>query len=323
MSILVIADVKNQTVNPSTLELITIAQKIAKQKNLPVNLLIPFVNIGGDSYCASDFKTYILNINLEQYSAPILVKHISKIIREVDATYIIGLHTPFTIDYVPSLSVNLNTQCITQIHSLETKESVTVIRGSHAGKLDQHIVINETPIIITILPGSFEPYTISEMQNNNITTIDIPEVDKRVNCEFITKEMTDKSLDEADVIVGAGKGIGSQENVSLVYEFAKVFPHSAVAGSRIVCDYGWLPYSKQIGITGKSISPKVYIACAISGSSQHVAGIKGAKTIIAINKDPYAPIFNVSHYGIVADIFEFIPQFIDFVKENRDITFKS
>ncbi|MGQ9843089.1 MAG: electron transfer flavoprotein subunit alpha/FixB family protein [Spirochaetota bacterium] len=314
MSILVIADVKRGTVNPSTLELITIAQNIAKIKNLSINLLVPFGNIGGDSYCSHDFITYILNGNIEQYRAITLVKHISNVIQQVGATYILGLHTPFTIDFVPSLSVGIDAQCITQIHTVDATGSITVIRGSNAGKLDQHILINETPIILTIVPGSFEPYTISQIQNNNIITIDIPIEEKQVNCEFFTKDMTDKSLDEADVIVGAGKGIGSQDNLRIVYEFAKVFLHSAVAGSRIVCDYGWLPYSRQIGVTGKSISPKVYIACAISGSSQHVAGIKGAKKIIAINKDPHAPIFNVSHYGVVADIFEFIPQFIDFVK---------
>lgn len=319
MSILVIADVKRRTVNPSTLELINIAQKIAKIKNLSINLLVPFGNIGGDSYCSHEFTTYILNLNIGQYRAITLVNQISNVIGQVGATYILGLHTPFTIDFMPSLSVGIDAQCITQIHTLDVRESITVIRGSNAGKLDQHILINETPIILTIVPGSFEPYTISQIQNNNIITIDIAEEEKHVNCEFITKDMSDKSLDEADVIVGVGKGISSQDNLSLIYEFAKVFLHSAVAGSRIVCDYGWLPYSKQIGITGKSISPKVYIACAISGSSQHVAGIKGAKKIIAINQDPNAPIFNVSHYGVVADIFEFIPQFIDFVKRKQNL----
>lgn len=314
MSIIVIADVKSRTINPSTYELITAAQQIAKLNSMPIYILIPFGNIGGDSYCAGNFKTCIVNLNIEQYTAPVLIKHITAFLREVSAAYIIGLHTPFTTDYMPALSVAVNAQCITQIHSINTCESVTVIRGSHAGKLDQHIVINETPVILTILPGSFEPYTISDVQKSEIIPVNIPESDKLINCEFITKDMTDKSLDEADVVIGAGKGIGSKENLSVIYEFAKVFQHSAVAGSRIVCDYGWLPYSRQIGITGKSISPKVYIACAISGSSQHVSGIKGAKTIIAINTDPYAPIFNVSHYGIVADIFEFIPQFIDFVK---------
>lgn len=316
MSILIIADVKSRTINPSTLEMLSAAKKIAKNNTMPIYILIPFGNIGGDSYCSSEFKTFILDLNIEQYSAHVLVKYISSVIREVNASYIIGMHTPFSIDYIPALSVSINAQCITQIHSLDVAERITVTRGSHAGKLDHHIVINDTPIILTVLPGSFEPYTITDVQTQHITTIHIPEVNKHIYCNFITKDMKDTSLDEADVIVGAGKGIGSRENLSLIYEFAKVFPHSAVAGSRIVCDYGWLPYSKQIGITGKSIAPKVYIACAISGSSQHVAGIKGAKTIIAINKDPCAPIFNVSHYAVVADIFEFIPQFIDFVQNN-------
>ncbi len=316
MSIVVIADVKNRSVNPSTLEMLSAVKKIANKNNMPIYLLIPFGNIGGNSYCSGEFKTCILDLNIEQYSAPILVKYLSTVIREVNASYVIGLHTPFSIDYIPTVSVEINAQCVTQIHSLDVAEGITVTRASHTGKLDQHIVINETPIILTVLPGSFEPYTITNMQRKEIMTIHIPEEDKHGYCKFIINDIEDASLDEADVIVGAGKGIGSRENLNLIYEFAKVFPHSAVAGSRIVCDYGWLPYNKQIGITGKSITPKVYIACAISGSSQHVAGIKGAQTIIAINKDPYAPIFNVSHYGVVADIFEFIPQFIEFLQHN-------
>ena len=318
MSVVVLADVKNHVVNPATLELLTIANKIAKTKKLPLNLFIPFNNIGGDSYCTSEFNTYVLNINLEQYNPHILVKNLNDSIREVGGTYIIGLHTPFTMDYLPSLSINLNTHCITQIFSIIVDDAISVSCNSYAGKLEKHVVINKTPIILSIFPGSFEPYTITKLQRNNVKLKEITILNNFKNCQFVTNDSKDTSLDEAEVIIGVGKGIGSKENLTLIYQLAKLFPHSVVAGSKIVCDYGWLPYSKQIGITGKSISPKVYIACAISGSTQHIAGIKGAKTIIAINKDPYAPIFNVSHYGIVADIFEFIPQFIDFVKNKQE-----
>lgn len=315
MSVVVIADIKNKTINPATLEIINIAKKIAEVRNLNIYVFVPFVNVCSDSNCVNEFEIVMANLNIEQYNAPTLVKHISQALKNLDVQFILGLHTPFTIDYLPLLSVGLQAQCFTQIHSINFNDSITVTRGSYGGKLDQHIIIEKTPVILSILPGSFEAYKITGTDKKEIITIDIPQDDKFHNCNFITRDSKDTSLDEAEVIIGAGKGIGSEENLNVLYEFAKVFPHSAVAGSRIVCDNGWLPYSKQIGITGKSISSKVYIPCGISGSSQHVAGIKQVKTIIAINKDPYAPIFNVSHYGIVADLFEFIPQFIDFVKK--------
>ncbi len=317
MSVIVIADIKNKAINPATMEIINVAKKIAAARNFNIYVFVPFANVCGDSNCVNEFEIFITNLNIEQYHAPTLVKHISKALKNLDAQFILSLHTPFTNDYLPLLSVELHAQCFTQIHSININESITVTRSSYSGKLDQHIVIEEKPVILSILPGSYEPYKNNGTYIKEIVTIDIPQTDKFHNCNFITRDSKDTSLDEAEVIIGAGKGIGSKENLTMLYEFAKVFPHSAVAGSRIVCDNGWLPYSKQIGITGKSIFSKVYIPCGISGSSQHVAGIKQVKTIIAINKDPYAPIFNVSHYGIVADLFEFIPQFIDFVKKNK------
>ncbi|MCX8122720.1 MAG: electron transfer flavoprotein subunit alpha/FixB family protein [Spirochaetes bacterium] len=316
MSVVVIADIKNKKINPATAEIISAAKSIAATSNIPVYIIVPFGNVWGDSYCASEFETYIIDMDIEEYSAHTLVKYIATVIKKLNGQFIIGLHTPFTIDFLPALSFKLNAQCYTQIHSISVDNNILLTRGNYSGKLNQNIIVNSTPVVFSVLPGSFEPYINSETPKKDFISIHISDKDKLHKCDFITQDSKDTSMDDAEVIIGAGKGVGSKENLSLLYEFAKIFPHSAVGGSRIVCDLGWLPYSKQIGITGKSITPKVYIACAISGSSQHTAGIKGAKTVIAINKDPYAPIFNVSHYGIVADIFEFIPKFIDYVKNN-------
>ena len=112
---------------------------------------------------------------------------------------------------------------------------------------------------------------------------------------------------EAKVLVAAGRGIGEEENLDLLQQLAEQFPQSAICGSRPVIDAGWMPYSRQVGITGAMVAPSLYIACGISGAIQHLAGMSSSKVIVAINKDPEAPIFLKSDYGVVGDLFELVP----------------
>ena len=118
-------------------------------------------------------------------------------------------------------------------------------------------------------------------------------------------------ITEAGVIVSAGQGLGDKENLDLIYQLAALFAKSAVAGSRIVCDLGWLEYRCQVGVTGATVSPQLYIACGISGALQHVMGMRNSEYIVAINKDPAAAIFQVADICIVEDLTTFIPAFIE------------
>lgn len=142
---------------------------------------------------------------------------------------------------------------------------------------------------------------------------DIPEI-----ISFVKTEVKGPNLTEADIIIGVGRGIKGPENLKLIEELATLL-NAQIGASRAVVDAGWLPPRCQIGQTGLIVSPKLYIACGISGAIQHLVGIRSAKTIIAINKDPEAPIFNIANYGIIGDLFEVIPALIKEIKKARGI----
>ncbi|MDA8405205.1 MAG: electron transfer flavoprotein subunit alpha/FixB family protein, partial [Desulfobacteraceae bacterium] len=166
--------------------------------------------------------------------------------------------------------------------------------------------------VLTVTPGIFKSEHTAKMDKTgtvSVLTLSIEEA-----CyTFHGFEKTDadtSALSHADVIVSAGNGVKKQEYLENIYQLSRLFPKSAVAGSRPVCDRKWLTYSQQVGVTGATVKPKLYIACGISGASQHTAGMRDSRFIVAINTDPHAAIFNIADVCIIEDLTTFIPRFI-------------
>lgn len=233
-------------------------------------------------------------------------------------------HTMGNCQVAASLAIAHGFACVTGVESCELSvEGPIFRRGVFNGKLLQTVMPAVSDTIVTILPGAFRP----EEQACSATSL--PEGACRVIRSTresactplgIIPEPADETikLKDADVVVAAGRGIGARGNLALVEETARMFANAAVAASRPLCDLKWLPHSRQVGTTGMTIAPRLYLACGISGAQQHLAGMKGAQFTVAINTDPDAAIFAHADCIIVEDAVSFLRQLVRLHGEERD-----
>lgn len=186
-------------------------------------------------------------------------------------------------------------------------DHLLVKRPVYAGKALLKVAARQTPVIVTLRPNVFAADEKSGAGAIEALPISLGESDTRVVVtETSMKDSGRPELTEASIIVSGGRGMGGPENYHVIEEFADTLG-AAVGASRAAVDAGWRPHSDQVGQTGKTVSPNLYIACGISGAIQHLAGMSSSKCIVAVNSDPEAPIFKVADYGIVADLFEVVP----------------
>ncbi len=217
-------------------------------------------------------------------------------------------HSAFGTDLGPSLAVALDAGLVSDAIGLaKSGNGIQVSRGMYSGKIVADWMLETRPAVVMVRQSQFKPEPASLA--GTIERWDAGDVLAGARTKFISLEevpTTGIDITKAAVVVGVGRGIKEEKNLPLVKEFAAEIG-AVLAASRPVVDAGWLPKEVQVGSSGKTIKPKVYIALGISGAFQHIAGMKGADTIIAVNKDPNAPIFAVAHYGIVDDLHKVVP----------------
>ncbi len=244
------------------------------------------------------------NFNAECYQ-----EALSQIIRSENPTIVLMGHSAFGMDLAPSLATSLSIPLMTDCLAVDFHDGILkVTRQMYDGKLNARVKLRKHPsYLLTLRSGTF---TDDQAQlNAEIVNLDLAlagEPDYRRFIEYIEPVVGEIDITKSDVVVGVGRGIKEKENIALVEDFAKAIG-GVVGCTRPIVDAEWLPKDRQIGSSGKTIKPKLYIAVGVSGAFQHVAGMKGAETIIAINKDPNAPIFNEADYGIVDDLFKVLP----------------
>jgi electron transfer flavoprotein alpha subunit len=255
--------------------------------------------------------------HLEHYNALSYAHALMEILQEEAAVWICLPHTSMGYDLAPRLAVLLKASCITGVESVRDG---SLCRPIHSGRFIEEIVPKTPRVVVTVLPGAFRPCEeaagpagIVKVMNAAFT--EVPSQTLGVS----ESAHRDSALKDAEVIVSAGRGIGKKENVALVKKLAAAFRRSAVGASRAACDLGWFERKHQVGTTGQTVSPRLYIACGISGAFQHVSGMRTSQTIIAINTDKHAPIFQVAHYGVIEDLETFIPLMIEAWDKNRSL----
>lgn len=283
--------------------------------------------------------TGIASASLALYNGEAYLAAVMENIESNDGPVLICLpHISFGFDLAPRLAVSLEAACITAVEKMRfVGDEMRLIRPMFNGRLKAELAVSGQKAVVTITPGAWpgahsrsvrpigasrpaelpEPPESTEYPElpgrRGKVRIVAANISTRYSQTLEIKESAGQRLDlsDAEVIVAAGRGIGDPDNIQLLKDLAGIFPRPGLGASRAVCDLGWLGYPYQIGITGQTVAPGLYIACGISGASQHLAGMRHSRMIVAINIDPHAAIFQVADYCIVENLETFIPVLLD------------
>ncbi|MEH7083737.1 electron transfer flavoprotein subunit alpha/FixB family protein [Neobacillus drentensis] len=308
--VLVIGEMKGSKIRNVSLEALTAAKQVAGRGEVisavfgthsakQVDLLSQYG--AGQVYIIEDS-------DYDEYHPELYTHAVVKIIQETQPDVIVMGHTGNGRDLAPRaaarLEIGLASDCIDI--NLDASDNIVVTRSIYSGKLFEKKKFNSVPIFLTIRPNNITPIRYGSEASTIPYTVEKPSLTLLIK-EIVRRAAEKVDLTEAKVIVAGGRGVKSAEGFKVLQELADVLK-GAVGASRGACDADYCDYSLQIGQTGKVVTPDLYIACGISGAIQHVAGISNSKFIVAINKDPEAPIFEVADYGIVGDLFEIVPQ---------------
>ncbi len=229
-------------------------------------------------------------------------------------------HNTLAMDLGPGLSVKLGATYVPDVVALEPLDGTTLkaVRQEFAGQVSAHVQADIAKgAVITVRSGAFKPAEATVTGKVVDRSADAAGISaRRKFVELIPAEAGDVDITREDVLVSVGRGIGDKENIALVEELSKAMG-AALSCSRPIVDAKWLDRSRQVGTSGKTVKPKVYVALGISGSFQHLGGIKGNPFLLAINKNPKAPIFQAATVGVVADLMELLPVLTEKIKESR------
>lgn len=324
--ILIIAEQIENEIAPVTYELVAAAKFLQKLTNQEIHVLM----IGEKTSTiprrlaeSTGLNILTLACGSHHTANEILLKNLpDSLLLDLCPEWVIMAHTSRGLDAAPAIAISLNAPCLTGVEKISSTESgLYFTRAVFNDKISTHVTCLSQTTVLTIAPGAFKAELSADAGSSagKISFFDLPPMLDDYEWLGEKSDMADTSaLDTAEVIVSAGNGVRKKEDLQLIEQLSDLFPKSVVTGSRPICDKKWLPCSRQVGITGATVSPKVYIACGISGASQHIAGMRDAKFIVSINTDPHAAIFNISDVCIIEDLTIFIPEMIRAGRDNQN-----
>ncbi len=320
--ILVFIEHKDCVLNRVSLEAVAAAQSIGKDLGLPVTAVIP---CDKDCALAQEIAGYALekvivakNEKLSRYTPDAYSDAWEHVIKSLNPQYIVMSHTYQVRDFAPKVAARLGREVVGDCIRYKNEGGRLVLsRRIFLGKLDADVSLGgDAPYFVTFQSGAFRGEN-AEKGRAAVETMDVNVGDIRMTPEAPFQEAkATVDLTKSEIIVAVGRGIKSQENIALAQQLADVLG-ADMAASRPICDAEWLPIDRQIGSSGQTVAPKLYLALGISGAIQHIVGMKNSGTIVAINKDPEAPIFDIADYGIVGDLFDAVPVLVEEIKKAK------
>jgi electron transfer flavoprotein alpha subunit len=320
--ILVVAEQKDGKLNRATWEAVAAAQQLAADGQLSIVLLGANVGALAGELSAAQAREIVLveAAALEPYTSDGFTAALAQVVAELKPSTVVLPHTYQTRDFAPKLAARLDRALVTDVTAIKMADgSAVFVRPMFQGKLTADVVPQgETPHFVSVQVGSFRADQAAKGSSAAPVralpvAVDAGAIRQKPEAPFQEARQS-VDLSQAERIVAVGRGIKEQEKLPVAQQLADALG-AELAASRPICDAGWLPMARQVGSSGQTVAPKLYLALGISGAIQHLVGMKGSQTIAAINKDADAPIFEVADYGIVGDLFEIVPAIIEALKQ--------
>jgi electron transfer flavoprotein alpha subunit len=319
MAILVVAETRESGLHPVSVEAIVAAGQLGG----PIEVVVPGHDVDAACRDVSGYDlagvTALTHQSLAVYSADAFVAVLAAFVTDRAPEWVVFPHTYRSRDFVPALAARLDRSLVTDCTAIAAAaDGVRFTRPMFRGKLSADVVlVGPPPGLVTCQIGAFRADEARRGSAAAAVTrveavVDAAKVRQAPEPAILEARQT-VDLSQAERIVAVGRGIKAPEHLELVRTLAESLG-AEIAASRPVCDAGWLPMDRQIGSSGQTVAPRLYVALGISGAIQHLVGMKGAKTIVAVNKDPEAPIFEVADYGIVGDLFDVVPAMVAALK---------
>ncbi len=323
MSVLVVLEQRGGKWNRISFEALEAGHKIAQALNVALQAVVLGSGIDGLASEVAPYdvsKVFALDhALLERYTPEAYTAALEQLIKSEQPKVVVFPHTYEVRDYAPKLATRFGKALVSDVIDVRADGGpVDFVRQLFQGKLNADVRVNGDPQFVSIQAGAFRA---SERGNANTAAekfrveLDGSQIRSRPEEPFREAQRS-VDLGAASVIVSVGRGIKEKENLPIVEALADALG-AELAASRPICDNGWLPMERQVGSSGQTVSPKMYVAVGISGAIQHLVGMKGAKTVVAINKDENAPIFETADYGVVGDLFEVVPALVEEIKKAK------
>ncbi len=325
--IMVFAECRHGLLAPVVQELLGVGRRLADQRRVPLSVVM--LGHGVEGYCGeliaggADTVLLVQHSGLAQFREDVFARILARLVREYKPEVVLAGATAIGRSVIPYVATMVGAGLTADCTRLEIREEDGMLlqtRPAFGGNIMATIECPHTrPQMATVRPKVMAPAAPDPGREGTVVRIEAQEEELRSSVEVVESVRSEENqvnIQEVETLVAGGRGLASEKGFVLLRELAAEL-NAAVAASRAAVDSGWIPYPHQVGQTGKTVSPRLYIACGISGAIQHAVGMQSAEVVVAINRDAAAPIFDLATYGLVGDLYEVVPELIQQLREAK------